>query len=59
VTLHVKPADALSMLTANPARLLGLEGRKGSLVAGADADLVLLDVDLQVQGVMVRGAGMS
>jgi N-acetylglucosamine-6-phosphate deacetylase len=56
VALEVKLADALAMLTTNPARLLGLEGKKGSLVAGADADLVLLDADLAVAGVMTRGS---
>ena len=30
-----------AMLTANPARLLGLEAHKGLLAPGADADLVL------------------
>jgi N-acetylglucosamine-6-phosphate deacetylase len=57
--LGVALADALAMLTSNPARLLGLEGRKGALVPGADADLVLLDADLAVAGVMTRGAGIG
>ncbi|KAA8642201.1 hypothetical protein EYZ11_009213 [Aspergillus tanneri] len=35
-------AEALSSVTATPARLLGLEGVKGSLDSGADADLVVL-----------------
>lgn len=59
VALDVGLTDALAMLTANPARLLGLEGRKGSLAPGADADLVLIDSGLQVKGVMTRGAGFS
>jgi N-acetylglucosamine-6-phosphate deacetylase len=59
VALGVGLADALSMLTANPARLLGLEGRKGALVPGANADLVLLDAKLQVKDVMTRGAGLA
>ena len=58
MALDVKLPDALAMLTANPARLLGLENRKGALVPGADADLVLLDAELQVKGVMTGGAGM-
>jgi N-acetylglucosamine-6-phosphate deacetylase len=58
VALDVGLADALAMLTANPARLLGLEKHKGTLVPGADADLVLLDAELQVKGVMTGGAGM-
>jgi N-acetylglucosamine-6-phosphate deacetylase len=59
VALGVALPDALPMLTVNPARLLRLESRKGALVPGADADLVLLDAKLQVQGVMTRGAGLA
>jgi N-acetylglucosamine-6-phosphate deacetylase len=35
-------AEALNAVTATPARLLGLEGVKGTLESGADADLVVL-----------------
>jgi N-acetylglucosamine-6-phosphate deacetylase len=59
ITLGIPWREVLPMLTSNPARLLGLERRKGCLVAGADADLVLLDDQLQVAGVMTRGAGLS
>jgi N-acetylglucosamine-6-phosphate deacetylase len=58
VGLGVPIADALVMLTSNPARQLGLSGRKGTLAPGADADLVLLDDKLQISGVMTRGAGL-
>jgi len=46
------------MLTLNAARLLGLERCKGVLAPGADADLVLLDANLEVVGVMTRGTGL-
>lgn len=59
VALGVPLADALRMLTLNPARLLGLECRKGVLAPGADADLVLLNRELDVAGVMTRGAGLA
>lgn len=59
VTLGVPFSDALAMLTENPARLLGLEARKGVLAPGADADLVLLDEQMQVVAVMTRGRGWS
>lgn len=36
-------ADALRAVTATPARMLGLQDVKGTLNAGADADLVVLD----------------
>jgi N-acetylglucosamine-6-phosphate deacetylase len=59
VALDVKLADALAMLTANPARLLGLSGRKGTITPGADADLVLLDAKLNVARVMTRGTWLD
>ena len=46
---------ALRMVTANPARQIGLGARKGVLAPGADADLVFLDDQLEVSGVMTRG----
>ena len=49
------PADALTAATATPARALGLTDR-GALVAGARADLVLLDDHLAVVAVMRQGA---
>jgi N-acetylglucosamine-6-phosphate deacetylase len=52
-------AEAVRMATWNPARVLGIEGRKGTLAAGADADLVLLDTKLNVARVMVRGAWLA
>jgi imidazolonepropionase-like amidohydrolase len=37
--------DALKTITLNPARLLGIENRVGSIEKGKDADLVLFDGD--------------
>ena len=47
--------EVVRMLTLTPARIAGLSGRFGSLEAGKAADLVLLDRDLQVRGVVVGG----
>ncbi|HYB80800.1 MAG TPA: amidohydrolase family protein, partial [Mycobacterium sp.] len=47
-------AAAVQLTAATPARALGLD-RVGSLRAGYDADLVVLDRDLQVSAVMRRG----
>ncbi|MGW2766946.1 N-acetylglucosamine-6-phosphate deacetylase [Streptomyces sp. NPDC001275] len=48
--------DVVAALSANPARLLGMDDRVGSLEPGKDADLVLLDEDFALRGVMRRGA---
>ena len=48
-------ASALSLITANPARLLGLSDRKGDLRPGMDGDLVLMDHRCQVQRTMIAG----
>lgn len=47
-------ATMLQTVTLNPASVLGLAG-KGRLHAGADADLVLWNDDLAVQGVITAG----
>jgi N-acetylglucosamine-6-phosphate deacetylase len=50
---------ALRMLTLNPASLLGIEFKKGSLRAGADADILLLDDELRVTNVWARGIALN
>ncbi|MEV5733766.1 N-acetylglucosamine-6-phosphate deacetylase [Streptomyces sp. NPDC052292] len=47
--------DAVTALSANPARLLGMSDRIGSLEPGKDADLVLLDADFDLKGVLRQG----
>lgn len=48
-------AAAIRTVTENPARLLGLEDRKGTIAPGKDADLVLLEEDLSVSTTIVGG----
>jgi N-acetylglucosamine-6-phosphate deacetylase len=55
VKLGASLADAVRMLTLNPASLLGIEFKKGSLRVGADADVLLLDENLRVTDVWTRG----
>ncbi len=59
VALGIPLQDAVCMLTANPAKLLGIEFKKGALRTGADADIVLLDENLQVTNVWTRGLPLN
>lgn len=47
--------EAIWMLSRNPADSIGVAGFKGSVRAGCDADLVLLDDDLTVQATFCEG----
>ncbi len=53
--LDVPPPEAIAMASRNPARLLGIADRKGAIVAGLDADLVVLDDELRCRATMVAG----
>ncbi|BBC34283.1 N-acetylglucosamine-6-phosphate deacetylase [Streptomyces graminofaciens] len=56
VTIDRIPIEsAVTALSANPARLLGLYDRVGSLEPGKDADLVVLDAEFVLKGVMRKG----
>jgi N-acetylglucosamine-6-phosphate deacetylase len=46
---------AVKTVTENPAKVLGLADRKGSIAVDKDADLVLLDDDLSVHTTIVGG----
>lgn len=50
--------QALTMVTEAPARAVGIFDRKGSIAPGKDADLVMLDRDLNVRSVMIGGRVM-
>ncbi|MCU0256344.1 MAG: amidohydrolase family protein [Vicinamibacterales bacterium] len=55
---------ALAAITIDAARLLGIDGRVGSIAAGKDADLVLFDGDpfeytTHVSGVVIDGQVVS
>lgn len=47
--------EVLQLLTVNPAKLIGVFDKKGSIVDGKDADLVILDEENNVTDTFVRG----
>jgi N-acetylglucosamine-6-phosphate deacetylase len=47
--------DAVKMASANPARLLGIDDRKGSIKEGMDADITVIDDDINIILTMVGG----
>ena len=47
--------DAVRMASETPARIMGVYDRKGSLQRGKDADLMVLDKDLNVRAVWAMG----
>ena len=47
--------DAVRMASETPARLIGVSDRKGALAKGKDADIVILDKELNVRCVWSMG----
>ena len=45
----------LPLLTENPAKMLGIYDKKGSIADGKDADIVILDMDNTIKDVFVSG----
>ncbi len=52
-------ADAVAAASTTPARLLGMEAERGSLVAGRRADVLVIDDDLQPVAVAVAGTWVA
>ena len=47
--------DAVRMITENPARVMGISDRKGSLKVGMDGDVVIFDKDINVRNTIIGG----
>lgn len=47
--------DVIPLMTVNPARAMRMDDRKGSIEVGKDADMVLLDDDLNVAATIGLG----
>lgn len=52
---EVPLTDAVRMIALTPARILGIEDQKGSLIPGKDADIVIFNDDIQIQMTIVNG----
>ncbi|MER5443909.1 N-acetylglucosamine-6-phosphate deacetylase [Streptomyces sp. NPDC002790] len=56
VTIDKLPVeDVVRAISVNPAQLLGVYDKVGSLEPGKDADLVVLDAEFEVKGVLRKG----
>ena len=51
----VSVSDAVKMMTATPAKIIGVDKYKGSLVPGKDADIVMFDENVNIQITMIKG----
>lgn len=55
VKMGIPLESAVRCATMNPARSLGIDQRYGSLVPGKIADIILLDEDLEIKQIILRG----
>ncbi|MHB8062920.1 MAG: amidohydrolase family protein, partial [Ruminiclostridium sp.] len=53
--LGVDTQKAVSIITTNPAKILKIDDKKGSLEVGKDADCVICDKDLNIINVFAKG----
>ncbi len=47
--------DAVRMASHTPARILGVDDRKGTLLPGMDADIVIFNEEIQVEKTIING----
>ncbi len=60
VRTMIKDADVslletIQMITSTPARILGVGDRKGSILKGKDADIVIFDADININMTIIMG----
>ena len=53
--MEIPLIDAVKAATINPARALGVSHERGRISSGCVADIVVLDSDLQIKAVVLRG----
>ena len=54
-TAGISLEDAITMISATPARIIGVSEKKGALSAGKDADIVLFDQDINISMTIRKG----
>jgi N-acetylglucosamine-6-phosphate deacetylase len=47
--------DSVRMMATTPARIMGVDHKKGTLATGKDADIVIFDDDINIQTTIVNG----
>lgn len=47
--------DSVKMASSTPARVIGIDGKKGYIRENYDADLILFDEDINIKKVMING----
>lgn len=47
--------EAVRMMSGTPARIMNVADRKGSLIEGKDADIVIFDKDIRIQTTIIKG----
>ncbi len=47
--------EAVRMMSTTPARIMNISDKKGSLVEGKDADIVIFDGDINIQHTIIKG----
>jgi N-acetylglucosamine-6-phosphate deacetylase len=53
--LGVSVPDAVRLVTRNPAELLGIQGQKGAIEPGMDADLTIFDDEINIETTIIAG----
>lgn len=47
--------EAVKMMTANPASMMGVSDKKGSIEKGKDADIVIFDENINIKKTIIKG----
>ncbi len=59
VAFGIPKSTAIKAATINPAKAIGVDDRHGALAPGYYADVLLVDEDLQVQKIILRGKELN